>query len=97
MVRYRSAIIRLHKYLSRTIIFSTMPLRKSSVQTKQIQGHLSIPSFAIEIAKFAVLRDYFLCVDLRVMGKDVLPPLLLIYFLEVHKYRLLVLCIAEIA
>lgn len=49
------------------------------------------PCFAVEVPELAVLRYDLPSVDLRVVGEDVLPPLLLVHLLQMDAYSLLVL------
>jgi hypothetical protein len=57
--------------------------------------HRHSPCLAIKVAQLAVLWLNLGGVDLWMMGEHVLPPLLLIQFLEVDKDRFLVLCVDD--
>jgi hypothetical protein len=51
------------------------------------------PGFAVQIAQLAILWDNLRSVDLWVVGEYVLPPFLLVHFLQMNVNELLVLCI----
>lgn len=49
------------------------------------------PGLSVKIAELAVLRFDLSGIDLGMMGKDVLPPLVLVHFLEMDMNGLIVL------
>ena len=52
---------------------------------------IEIPHLAIQIAQLTVLRYDLLGIDLRMVGENMCPPLLLVNFLEVYLDFLLIL------
>ena len=56
-----------------------------------VERRVYVPCFTVEIAELAVLRLDLGRVDLGMMREDVLPPLLLVEFLQMHKDYLLIL------
>ena len=50
-----------------------------------------LPSLSIEVTKLTVLRYDLLGIDLRMVGENMCPPLLLVNFLEVYLDFLLIL------
>lgn len=76
-----------------TIIFSTIPLcdrRVSVTFTRSSFGNT--PSFTIKVTELAILRLDLTDIDFRVVGEDVLPPILLVHLLEMNMNGLLILC-----
>ena len=51
-----------------------------------------MPSLSVQITQLTVFRLDFGGIDLGMMGEHVLPPLLLIEFLQMNENTLLVLC-----
>lgn len=49
------------------------------------------PRFTIEIAELAIFRLNLADIDFRVMGEDVLPPILLVQLLKMNMNGLLIL------
>ena len=50
-----------------------------------------LPGLSVEVTKFTVLRYDLLGIDLRMVGENMCPPLLLVNFLEVYLDFLLIL------